>query len=220
MYEFRELLLRFDRENRRKRQRCDHRSLFPSPSRITSRLLRRLECVARRIGASHCGRGPVNQMTSQYLVMIDMIGSRNGLSSIPIQAVGELLESTCQVNASFSPHDCLGDNPELSNFHRSIRPINWLMIHVHVYLVYNTKAFFYRTGAWQMGPVISSLQRIARHTQTARVRLGRLQSRTECQTPALTAHRLSVSTGVVLVNVSASLIPIWTSCTFYVTAFM
>ena len=54
MYEFRELLLRFDGENRRKRQRCDHRSLFPSPSRITSRLLRRLECVARRIVASHC----------------------------------------------------------------------------------------------------------------------------------------------------------------------
>ena len=41
-------------ENRRKRQRCDQRSLFPSPSRITSRLLRRLECVARRIVASHC----------------------------------------------------------------------------------------------------------------------------------------------------------------------
>ena len=54
VYEFRELLLRFDGENRRKRQRCEHRSLFPSPSRITSRLLRRLECVARRIVASHC----------------------------------------------------------------------------------------------------------------------------------------------------------------------
>ena len=46
VYEFRELLLRFDGENRRKWQRCDHRSLFPSLSRITSRLLRRLECLA------------------------------------------------------------------------------------------------------------------------------------------------------------------------------
>ena len=35
--------------NRRKQQHCDHRSLFPSPSRITSRLLRRFECVAWRI---------------------------------------------------------------------------------------------------------------------------------------------------------------------------
>ena len=45
VYEFYELLLRFDEENRRNRQRCDHRSLFPSPSRVTSRLLRRLEGV-------------------------------------------------------------------------------------------------------------------------------------------------------------------------------
>ena len=54
VYEFRDLLLRFDWENRRKRQHCDHRSLFPSPSRITSPLLWRLECVAWRIVASHC----------------------------------------------------------------------------------------------------------------------------------------------------------------------
>ena len=62
VYEFRKLLLRFDGENRRKRQRCDHRSLFPSPSRITSRLLRRLECVARRIVASHCDYGPGSEI--------------------------------------------------------------------------------------------------------------------------------------------------------------
>ena len=54
VYQFRELLLRFNGENRQKRQCCDHRSLFPSPSRITSRLLGRLECVAWRIVASHC----------------------------------------------------------------------------------------------------------------------------------------------------------------------
>ena len=58
MYEFCELLLHFDGENRRKRQCFDHRSLFPSLSQITSRLLRRLECVAWQIVASHCGRGP------------------------------------------------------------------------------------------------------------------------------------------------------------------
>ena len=54
VYEFHELLVHFHRENRRKRQHCDHRSLFPSPSRVTSPLLRRLECVAWRIVASHC----------------------------------------------------------------------------------------------------------------------------------------------------------------------
>ena len=41
---------------RRKWQLCDQRSLFPSPSRITSRLLRRLESVAWRIVESHCAR--------------------------------------------------------------------------------------------------------------------------------------------------------------------
>ena len=65
VYEFHELLLRFDGENRRKWQRCDHRSLFPSPSRITSRLLRRLECVAWRIVASHCaGDARIDTMPS------------------------------------------------------------------------------------------------------------------------------------------------------------
>ena len=47
VYEFRELLLRFNKENRWKWQHCDHRSLFPSPSRITSCLLQRLEGVAQ-----------------------------------------------------------------------------------------------------------------------------------------------------------------------------
>ena len=61
----------FDGENRRKRQRCDHRSLFPSPSRITSRFLRRLEGVAWRIVVSHCVRVLWNAMRNIYLEVSD-----------------------------------------------------------------------------------------------------------------------------------------------------
>ena len=51
----------FTEKIRRKQQRCDHQSLFLSPSQITSRLLRRLECVAWRIVASHCDHKPADQ---------------------------------------------------------------------------------------------------------------------------------------------------------------
>ena len=59
VYQFRELLLRFEGEHIQKWQCCDHQTLYPSPSRITSRLLWRLECVAWQIVASHCGLGGI-----------------------------------------------------------------------------------------------------------------------------------------------------------------
>ena len=56
-----------------------------------------------------------------------------------------------------------------------------LMIHVHVYLVYNTEAFFLQDWSLANGP---SYFIIAKNSTpyTDRVRSGRLQSRTECQT--------------------------------------
>ena len=73
--EFSELLLRFDGENRQKRQLYDHSSIFPFSTRITSRLFRRLAGVSWRIIAS---RSTLRHRAVAVLNLNDMSSSPIG----------------------------------------------------------------------------------------------------------------------------------------------